>query len=326
MKKIIQHYGADLDWVRPLAEQLNGKIEGNFITVPNEIHTGDRYFFDCGGGIIALYVDVTYNNDFKIIQKNLKNDFIGLYYNLSDSGTELLFDTVSHQMGAWSYNLSLIDSSLEFEFNIKKGSKVFIFAIFIKKELIKLYGKENNINSKTIEKVMDPTKNTFIKWDRMSNKSFHAITDLRKLETGGILFNLNLVGTVHLLISEYLLKITNENIIIHLVNKTDLSNIISAQRYLIENIENQFPSIKYIASKFNMSETKFKSLFTKITGITANAFYIDNKLIRAKDLLKENELSISEVSKQLNFSDTAYFAARFKKKFGILPKAYSKKL
>jgi AraC-like DNA-binding protein len=326
MKKIIQHYGADLEWVDSLAKQLDGKIDGNFIIVPETIHTGNRYFLNCEEGIVALYVDVTYNTDLYIIQKNLKDDFIGLYFNLSEAEAKLSFDTLSNMMGIWSFNLSLIDSSLGFEFDIKEGSKVFIFCIFIKKELIRKFSTKNKVFSKNIDLIIDPKKNTFIHWDRMSYKSFHALIDLRKLEVGTTFFDLNMIGTVNLLISEYLNKTVKDNVIIKLVNELDLSNIILSQRYLIENLENNFPGIKYLATKANMSESKFKVLFKKITGNTPNSFFIENKLYKAKELLEEKQLSITQIAKQLNFGDCAYFASKFKKKFGILPKTYSKQL
>jgi hypothetical protein len=60
MKTIKHSYGADLNWVKPFARQLGGKIDGNFIVVPdNSIFTGTRYVLSCDEGIVVYYVDVT---------------------------------------------------------------------------------------------------------------------------------------------------------------------------------------------------------------------------------------------------------------------------
>ncbi|PIF30186.1 AraC-like DNA-binding protein [Flavobacterium sp. 9] len=326
MKKIQLHYGADLDWVEPFVKKFKGKVDGNFIILPEEIHTGSRYFLDCGQGVIALYIDVKYNCDLQIIQKNLKHDFVGLYYHLSVDPTRLSFGDISTSMGSWTYNLSLIDSSLDHTFEVKKDDEIFIFCIFVKKEIIKSYAQNNNFSSKTIEAIMNPSKNTFIRWDRMCHESIHILDDLRKLQVGEVLFDLNMIGSAHMLISNYLTKISENNIIIQQVNQDDLSNIISAQQFLLKNLNNHFPGIKLIAAKFNMSESKFKILFKKITGNTANAFFLDNKLIKAKELLEENQLSVTEISKTFSFGDTAYFSSKFRKKFGILPKTYTQQL
>lgn len=321
-KNIIQHYGADLEWIHSLAEQFEGKVSGNFIIVPDRIHTGTRYFLECSKGIVALYVDVTYNIDLELIQRNLQDDFVGLYFNLSEQEAKLTFDETSNMMGYWSYNLSLIDSSLEFKYNVKAGSKAFIFCIFLKKDIVRSYIQKNNILRKSVDKLMNPQQNTFIRWDRMSNESLVALSDLRKMEPGGVLFDLHVKGTVHLLISNYLEKISKQHIIIHQVNEHDLTKILLAQRFLMENIECQFPTIKAIANMFHMSDSKFKLLFKKITGTTPHSFFMDNKLYRAKDLLLNENLTVTQVSKQLNFSDVAYFSTKFKKKFGILPRVY----
>lgn len=326
MKKIIQHYSADLDWIHSMADEFEGKVEGNFIKVSETIHSGTRYFLDCGDGIVALYVDATYNTDLQLIQQNIKDDFIGLYFNLSESEAKLSFDTESNMMGSWSYNLSLIDSSLKFQFDVKKGSNIFVFCIFIKKDTIRKYAAKNNILKKSIDKIMNPKLNTIIKWERMSIKSYHELKELQRLKVGDVLFDLNMIGTVHILISDYLEKVSKDTCIIQLVNESDLASILSVQRYLLENINDHFPTIKTLSQKSNMSISKFKSLFKKITGDTPNSFFMNNKLVKAKELLEERQLSITEISNLLNFGHTAYFAYKFKKKFGLLPKTYSQQL
>ncbi|MRX70384.1 AraC-type DNA-binding protein [Flavobacterium resistens] len=325
MKKVIQQNSADLEWIYSLASQLGGKVEGNYIVVPEEIRTGNNYFLNCGEGIVSLYSDVTYNKDFCITQKNLKNDFVGLYFNLSQSETKLSFGANSNMMGSWFYNLSLIDSSLEFQYNIQKGSKVFIFCIFIKKEIIKSFLKKNILFRKKLDLLMDPTQNTFIHMDRMSDESFHILMNLQKQKVDDPLFNLHMIGTTNLLMSKYLKKIA-KNIIISQVNEVDLLNIIESQRYLIENLEKSFPGIKFLAYKAHMSDSKYKLLFKKITGSPPNVFYLNNKLFKAKELIDEKQLTIGEICKQLNFGSATYFAAKFKLKFGILPKTYSQQL
>lgn len=326
MKKIIHHYGADLEWVDSLAEKFEGKIDGNFIIVPEHIHTGHRYYLDCGMGIVALYIDVMYHTEIELTMKNKNKDFIGLYYNLSEGNSKLTLDSVSKDMGILSYNLSVFDSALEFQYNVKAGTKTFILCIFIKKEIMNSFTQKDIALQQRIDQISYQTKNTLIDWGRMSNQSEQAIIDLRKLKVGGTQFDLNLIGTVYLLISDYLRKISDKDILIQLSNQPDLPIIISIQKFLMENLKNHFPGNKTIALKFNISVSKFKVLFKKITGQTANDYFMENKLIKAKELLEKKELSVEEVSKQFNFTDQSYFALKFKKYFGLAPKKYIKQL
>ncbi|UWY27729.1 AraC family transcriptional regulator [Flavobacterium sp. TR2] len=328
MKRITQHYGADLEWVHSVAKQYGGKVKGNFIVVPEEISTGPRYYLKCGKGIVALYLDLEYKSDLCLIQKNLKHDFLGLYFNLSQSEAKFSCGDDSDTVGSWAYNLACIDSSSTFQFEVKAGSRVFLFCIFIKKEAIELLIKKNGLGlkSKGISKILNPSKQDYIEWDRMNNVSFHILDDLRNQEVGDILFDLNMIGTVNILLSEYLSKLSNNRIVIRSINEKDLRNIIQAQRYLVENLEKKFPGISFLALEASMSESKFKRLFYQMTDMSPNSFFIDNKLVRAKHLLEEKELTVTQISDQLNFGSLTFFSAQFKKKFGILPKLYSLQL
>lgn len=326
MKTIEHSYGADLSWIENFTKQFGGKIEGNFIIMPEELQTGIRYFLDCGGGIVAYYVNVVYNKNFRFIQKNNDNDFVGLYYNLTEGEATVSRESTVYDVGRWRYNLSVLDGSLESDYNVKAGSSTFALCIFIKKEKIKTFVREHNITFRDIDLLTDPTRNTIVRFDRMSSDTYHLLNDLRKLEVGGSIFDLNLIGTVQMLISNYLKKMSTRRIIIQTVNSTDLSSIIASQMFLIENIHDHFPSITQMASRANMSESKFKNLFRKITGLTPNKFFMDNKLLKAKEMLESKQLSISQVSDQLSFTNNSYFASKFKENFGLSPKTFVKQL
>lgn len=326
MKTIEHSYGADLDWTGPFATNLGGKVKGNFIIVPENIFTGTRYVLDCGEDIIAYYVDVTNTVDVNLIQKNTKNDFIGIYYNLTEGDVKYSSISFAKNVGRWQYNFLVIDGSLETNYQIKAGTRSLALCIFIKKSRMAFFAEKNNVTIKNLDKITDPAKNTMIRFDRMSNESYHLLQDLHKLKVGGPVFDLNLVGTVHMLLSNFFKKMSATRIITQTVNETDLSKIIATQMYLINNIEAHFPSIQYMATKANMSDSKFKSLFRKITGKTPNSFFMENKLLKAKELLEENKLTITQISDRLNFTNNSYFASKFKDYFGLSPRIFIKQL
>lgn len=322
MKTIEYSYGLDLSWIEPFVGQLSGKVEGSFIVAPEEISTGTSYFLDCGEEVIVLYVDLVYNTDVHFVQKNLKKDFVGFYYNLTEGDAVKSANNTFYTVGHLGYNMSIIDSELETNYYVKDGSSSFELCIFISKKRIESFVKRNKSFLEHIEKIMDPEKNTFIKFDRMSNECHRIISDLRKMEVGKGAFDLYLASAAHLLVSDYLTQMLHDTIIIEKVDKDDLLSIIEVQTFLIDGVEGFFPSINVIAGKANMSDSKFKKLFKKITGKTPNSYFMENKLIKAKKLIEEKELSISEVSERLNFSSHSYFSSQFKEYFGIAPKVF----
>lgn len=326
MKTIEHYYSADLDWVKNLAEEFGGTIDGNFINVPEDIQTGIRYFLKCEEGIVAYYIDVEYKKNLHLIQKNINSDFIGFYYNLTEGEAIVSGHNFVYNVTKWQYNLSIIDSTLESNYNVTRGSKTFALCIFIKKDIIESYAHKKNIPLHNISKIIDPKQNTIVRFDRMSSETFHILDELRKNKVGGPIFNLNLIGTVHMLISNYLKKIATKRIIIQTVNQQDLSTIITIQMHLLKNIADHFPSIRQLSEKANMSESKFKNLFTKITGNTPNVFFMENKLSLAKELLETKQFTVSQISNRLNFTNNSYFASKFKKHFGITPKTFIKQM
>lgn len=326
MKKIVHHYGVELDWAAHFAAQLDGVVDGNFIRIPETIHTGYRYILECDPGISVMYVDVVYHKELHLRQENNNDDFVGLYYNLTEGEAVLLSDTASNPVGRWDYNLAIIDSSLSSDYIVKPGSHTFALCIFIKKEAVKYYFKQNPSLSEHTDRLLDPKTNTVIKFTRMSNDSHNLISDLRSKTPGGPAFDFYLRGTVMALIADYIEKMDFKDLVIETLNEDDLTNIIKSQSYLIDNLDSAFPGIEFLAQQANMSESKYKGLFKKITGITANAFFLNNKLIRAKTLLQTGELSIMQISDLLSFTNNSYFTVKFKDYFGMSPKKFIKQL
>ena len=55
-------------------------------------------------------------------------------------------------------------------------------------------------------------------------------------------------------------------------------------------------------------------------------YFILLKIDRAKKLITETELSFTEISDSLGFSSSAYFSRTFKKKTGLTPSEYLRKI
>lgn len=80
----------------------------------------------------------------------------------------------------------------------------------------------------------------------------------------------------------------------------------------------------YISNKLHYNYTYLANLFCKSTGDTLEHYIIAHKIERAKELLAYNELSLSEISYQLNYSSVAHLSAQFKKITGFTPSLFKK--
>ena len=57
-----------------------------------------------------------------------------------------------------------------------------------------------------------------------------------------------------------------------------------------------------------------------LTGQTASEFIRKIKLEKAKELLENTDLTISEISYKVGFSSPSYFTKCFKEEYGLIPK------
>lgn len=82
-------------------------------------------------------------------------------------------------------------------------------------------------------------------------------------------------------------------------------------------------TVRDIADKFNLSESKLKRLFFENLGCGVIAKFNDLKLRHAKILIREKNLNFTEISEALGFSSVHYFSRLFKKKTGMTPTEYA---
>jgi len=84
-------------------------------------------------------------------------------------------------------------------------------------------------------------------------------------------------------------------------------------------------SIDQICKKTNYSRSYLFREFKAETGKSIIQYFIDLKIEKAKELLRENDLSIKEISEKLAFDTPNYFSKTFRKLTAFTPTAYRKR-
>jgi AraC-like DNA-binding protein len=101
-----------------------------------------------------------------------------------------------------------------------------------------------------------------------------------------------------------------KNLVIHLVH------------YRNENIKINLST--YISEELSQDYSTLSKLFSEREGITIGHYFIAQKIEKAKELLVYNELSLSEIADQLNYSNVAHLSNQFKKVTGFTPTHFKK--
>ncbi|MDH0749741.1 AraC family transcriptional regulator [Pseudomonas sp. GD03842] len=78
-------------------------------------------------------------------------------------------------------------------------------------------------------------------------------------------------------------------------------------------------SIAQVASECSLSRSHFSRAFKKNTGLSPRDWYLQLRLDKAKGLLSDSGLTISQISLDCGFADQSHFTRVFTRSVGITP-------
>jgi len=84
--------------------------------------------------------------------------------------------------------------------------------------------------------------------------------------------------------------------------------------------------LEEIAAAAHLSPFHFARLFKKLTGAAPHAYLASLRAARARQLLAETDLSVTEVGARVGYMSSSHFAKAFRQATGISPSAYRKAL
>lgn len=80
----------------------------------------------------------------------------------------------------------------------------------------------------------------------------------------------------------------------------------------------------YLSEKLNFSYGYIANIFSEYTFTSIENFIIIQKIERAKKLIVEEELTLTEISYKLNYSSVAHLSSQFKKVTGLTPSMFKR--
>ena len=82
--------------------------------------------------------------------------------------------------------------------------------------------------------------------------------------------------------------------------------------------------VLFYADKLHLSAGYLSTVIKNISGKTAAEWIDDYVMLEAKTLLKSTNLTIQQISDNLNFPSQSFFGKYFKRQAGVSPKEYKK--
>jgi len=147
---------------------------------------------------------------------------------------------------------------------------------------------------------------------------FYALMDL--LATGYSLNNFALIASHVQLILTHTVALLERN-----THSVALDSVKRATSFMRENLHRNV-SLDEFSEHGNMSKFHFNRRYKAITGYSPIQHFTHLKVEQACIMLEQPVLSVSQIAFKLGYDDPLYFSRVFKKKTGLSPTAYRKRL
>jgi transcriptional regulator GlxA family with amidase domain len=105
-------------------------------------------------------------------------------------------------------------------------------------------------------------------------------------------------------------------------NSISFHAVDQAIRYMEQNLESDI-TVDDLCKTLNLSKSTFKHIFKEVTGRPPIRYLIDLRITRAKQLIREENLNMTQIAASLGFHSVHYFSRYFKKATGLSPTQYA---
>ena len=149
------------------------------------------------------------------------------------------------------------------------------------------------------------------------------------LKNSGIPFQQVITGEIHLLenitheqndlLSSNLVKIGLEVIdkrMNQMIEKIK-QLVIKKARNEVDEMENKIKLSVFLSKHLHHEYTYLSSFFSSIEGRTIEKYFIEQRIEKVKELLVYNEMTLSEISYEMEYSSVAHLSNQFKKITGL---------
>ena len=99
-------------------------------------------------------------------------------------------------------------------------------------------------------------------------------------------------------------------------------------REAVAYIENNFHreiSVEDIASVLRLNRSYFGKIFKAATGKTPQSFLMNYRMVKAAEMLKLTQLSVSEIGEAVGYPNQMHFSRAFKKIYSVSPRGWRSK-
>jgi AraC family transcriptional activator of pyochelin receptor len=180
--------------------------------------------------------------------------------------------------------------------------------------------------TRLVEGKHDTYQRVYFQLGMISSAMQLVLTQVLNCPYQGVTKRLYLESKALELIALFLMQMLSENrrpSAAPVLRPDDIERIHRAREVLLDKMDEP-PSLLALARHVGLNDFKLKAGFRQIFGTTVFGYLHDQRLARARQLLEERSLNVTEVACAVGYANPSHFAAAFRRKFGMNPGAYSR--
>lgn len=157
--------------------------------------------------------------------------------------------------------------------------------------------------------------------DHIDPQAINAAQALRKILISGNGERLQLDIEIHRLEEAVIRKMTTPTNLNHKTNSITTRRLRTLHDYIENNLSEEI-SLNCLAKTIGLSKSYFLRAFKAATGQQPHKYLVSRRIARAKQLIEQNRMKLTQISLACGFSSHAHMTTTFKKQLGVTPKTY----
>ncbi|MEX6689416.1 AraC family transcriptional regulator [Danxiaibacter flavus] len=317
-------YKNDEHWFPQIGPQLNAVFDDTTLTFDNEIGSGRMYKAEIDAGLRLRRVELKFNREVIFIREPaLRPGYFALVSNLSDQYIGTITNEHHFKLGSGTdngiyFSSPLLAASYTFEPDTQYH---LIFVVITYDRLRSFIASQSEEQKKFLYLIIDKEKPVYhFEW--LDAHFLNILKDidyqLGQRRSNNLLLHARTLELCYYMLQRVEQRHSNTSGHVH---HEDIDKLNKIKSRLLEKYDQKCPSIDNAAQEAGMSPTKFKTLFKQVFGQTYYQFYKHVRMYKAKELLEQQKLNVSEVGYMLGYNNLSKFSKAFKDVFDITPGA-----
>lgn len=249
--------------------------------------------------------------------KNIKDGICFSFSNMFEDGEKSNGRKILKTQDKMSY-VQVFPHAYEQKHILKKGTNVNALSVTISAGYLKSFLKQD---AQKFQFLFD-NEEIFLIEEIMTDDILRAVNDLVKREQPNTLTSYHYKLKVMELLFYLFQSLSNREKSVQLkLSDKEINSIYKVRDKLVSSLQKPSPieELKQIAG---MNELKMRKLFTQVFGMGIYDYYQHLRMKEAARLLRDENLSVSEVGYKMGFENLSHFTKVFEKHIGKKPKKY----